>query len=286
MITVTRGIVSGFDEFGNIKTDAEINPGNSGGAALDDLDNFLGIPSFIVGDAQGKLGFIISADRVKRWFSETLKSGIPATATELAAAFDLENLNFADDNLDQSTKYPRILTKFAAVETLLATHEYQKALSHINFIVEKRPRSALAYHYRGNAFLGLGRYPEAAGQFRTALAYNPGHIPALGNLGVTLTHLDRHVEALPIFEQIIDGTADPAELWTAYSNIAQIYKSWGKADLANLYDRKAHELRAAANERMEEYRHRRAPGDRVAALAEAMVHAEIELEDQQPKEKE
>jgi hypothetical protein len=31
-LTVTRGIVSGFDEVGNLKTDAEINPGNSGGA--------------------------------------------------------------------------------------------------------------------------------------------------------------------------------------------------------------------------------------------------------------
>ena len=40
-ITVTRGIVSGFDEIGNLKTDAEINPGNSGGAALDDIDVFL-----------------------------------------------------------------------------------------------------------------------------------------------------------------------------------------------------------------------------------------------------
>jgi hypothetical protein len=38
---VTRGIVSGFDEISNLKTDAEVNPGNSGGAAFDDLDTFL-----------------------------------------------------------------------------------------------------------------------------------------------------------------------------------------------------------------------------------------------------
>lgn len=202
-ITVTRGIVSGFDEAGNLKTDAEINAGNSGGAALDDLDTFLGIPSFVVGDAAGKLGFIVSAARIREWFGTALKSRVPESSEQLAAAFAGPNLNLTGDNIDQSTKYPRILAKFGAVETLLSRHEYEKVLPHIQFILDKRPRSALAYHYLGNALLGLAQYAEAATQFRTSLAYNPGHIPALGNLGVALTHLDRHAEALQIFEQTI-----------------------------------------------------------------------------------
>jgi tetratricopeptide (TPR) repeat protein len=102
----------------------------------------------------------------------------------------------------------------------------------------KRPRSALAYHYRGNALLGLGRYLEAVTQFRTSLAYNPGHIPALGNLGVTLIHLGRYSEALQIFEQIIDVSDNPAELWTAYNNIGQIYETLRQALYPNCIGRR------------------------------------------------
>jgi S1-C subfamily serine protease len=113
-ITVTRGVVSGFDEVGNLKTDAEINPGNSGGAAFDDLDSFLGIPSFIVAGEEGKLGFLISADRVKQWLAAALKSGLPATTEELGVAFGNSNLDFYGDNLDQSTWQPVTHRQIAA----------------------------------------------------------------------------------------------------------------------------------------------------------------------------
>lgn len=279
-ITVTRGIVSGFDEAGNLKTDAEINPGNSGGAALDDLDMFLGIPSFVFADERGKLGFIISADRIKEWFASALKSGVPETAEGLTSAFVRSNLNFTGDNLDQSNKYPRILGKFAAVETLLSRGEYERAIPHIGFILEKRPRSALAYHYLGNALLGLGRYLEAATQFRTSLAYNPAHISALGNLGVTLVHLGRDGEALQIFEQIIDASDNPAELWVSYDNIWRIYETRGRTALSKLYREKATELRAAAKEQRSHYTHQQNPRDKVAALLNAIVDTEIKMGDQ------
>jgi Trypsin-like peptidase domain/Tetratricopeptide repeat len=279
-ITVTRGIVSGFDDNGNLKTDAEINPGNSGGAALDDLGSFLGIPSFISVGSEGKLGFIITADRIKEWLRSVLKSPLPETTRELAAAFVNSNLNFAGDNLDRSNKYPRILAKFAAVETLLSRSEYEKAIPHIKFILAKRPRSALAYHYFGNALLGLGNYLEAAAQFRISLLYEPARIPALGNLGVALIHLGRPTEALHNFEQILDATDDPAELWTSYTNIGQIYEDWGKPQLAALYRQKANELSVAAQTRLSEYKPQRAAGDKVAALTDAIMNAEIELGDE------
>jgi hypothetical protein len=280
-ITVTRGIVSGFDEDGNFKTDAEINPGNSGGAALDDLGTFLGIPSFVCAEDGGKLGFIISVDRIRQWLGSILRSGIPETTEQLSAAFASPNLNFTGDNLDSSTKYPRILGKFAAVEALLKLGEFEKAIPHIEFVIEKRPRSALAYHYRGDALLGLGRYVEAVDEYRTCLAYNPGHIPALGNLGVALIQLQRHAEALQILEQIIDQSDDPAHLWTSYTNIAQIYEGWGQGKVSKLYRDRATELSAAAKERMLQY------GDhekgKVATLAQAIVYAEIKMEDEAKK---
>jgi tetratricopeptide (TPR) repeat protein len=279
-ITVTRGIVSGFDDSRNLKTDAEINPGNSGGAALDDLDIFLGIPSFIIADVLGKLGFIISVDRIKEWFGTALKDGVPTTTEQLAAAFVGSNLNFGSDNLDQSNNYPRILSKFALAESLLSQEKYEAVIPHIAFILGKRPRSALAYHYLGNALLGLGRYPEAATQYRTALAYNPESIPALGNLGVTLIHLGRHGEALPIFEQIIDISQNPAELWTCYENMGKIYEKLEQIPLSEQYRQKAKELEAAAAESLALYKRRPNHGDKAATLAEAIMNAEIDLEDE------
>ncbi len=201
MITVTRGVVSGFDLEGNLKTDAEINPGNSGGAALDEMDVFLGIPSFIVPDANGKLGFVITLDRIRIWFEEILRLGSPKSVEDLVAAFATDNVNFGGENVDRSNRYPRILGKFAAVETLLSERRFEEVLPQVDYILKQRPRSPLAYHYLGKALLGLKRFPEAAERFRICLYYNPSLVPALGNLGVTLIELGRHQEALQILNR-------------------------------------------------------------------------------------
>jgi hypothetical protein len=279
MITVTRGVVSGFDLDGNLKTDAEINPGNSGGAALDEMDIFLGIPSFIVPDANGKLGFLITLDRIRTWFEEILRLGIPKSLEELAVAFAADNLNFSGDNVDRSNRYPRILGKFAAVETLLSERRFEEVLRQVDYILKQRPRSPLAYYYQGNAFLGLKRFPEAAEQFRICLHYDPSHVPALGNLGVTLIELGRHQEALQIFEQIIDMSENPAELWTSYNNIAEIYRLSGRSALSDLYRSRANDLKAAAEERLATYGHRKGQGTKLGTLLEAIVHMEIAMPD-------
>jgi len=280
MITVTRGVVSGFDLDGNLKTAAEINPGNSGGAALDEMDIFLGIPSFIVPDANGKLGFLITLDRIRTWFEEILRLGIPKSLEELAVAFAADNLNFSGDNVDRSNRYPRILGKFAAVETLLSERRFEEVLRQVDYILKQRPRSPLAYYYQGNAFLGLKRFPEAAEQFRICLHYDPSHVPALGNLGVTLIELGRHQEALQIFEQIIDMSENPAELWTSYNNIAEIYRLSGRSALSDLYRLRANNLKAAAEERLATYGHRKGQGTKLGTLLEAIVHMEIAMPDE------
>ncbi len=60
-ITYTKGIISGYDRnpFGIIlKTDAEINSGNSGGAAINEFFELVGIPSSVIGEETGQLGYI------------------------------------------------------------------------------------------------------------------------------------------------------------------------------------------------------------------------------------
>ena len=241
------------------------------------MDSFLGIPSFTISGEDGKLGFIVTLNRIIEWLTTVLKSGLPATSDRIDEAFTGSNLNFSGDNLDQSNKYPRILVKFAAVETLLSERKYEESIPQIQFILVKRPRSALAYHYLGNALLGLGRYREATNQYRHCLSLDPNHIPALGNLGVSLISLSREQEALQIFEQVIDGSDDPAELWTSYNNIAGIYERAKNGALSQSYRSKANELRQAAEQRLSEHTQRRGKGSKLEALLNAMVHAEIKM---------
>jgi tetratricopeptide (TPR) repeat protein len=243
------------------------------------MDFFLGIPSFIVPDANGKLGFVITLDRIRTWFEEILQLGIPKSVEELAPAFATDNLNFGGDNVDRSNRYPRILGKFAAVETLLSERRFEEVLPQVDYILKQRPRSPLAYHYQGNAFLGLKRFPEAAERFRICLYHNPSHVPALGNLGVTLIELGRHQEALQIFEQIIDMSENPAELWTSYNNIAELYTLSGRSALSDLYRSKANDLKAAAEERLATYGHRKGQGTKLGTLLEAIVHTELNMPD-------
>ena len=66
-ITVTRGIISGFEETFDgtlIKTDGEINTGSSGGACVDAEFNLIGLPTTIIEEDSGQLGFITPVSHI------------------------------------------------------------------------------------------------------------------------------------------------------------------------------------------------------------------------------
>jgi hypothetical protein len=223
-LTITRGIISGFDEQGNLKTDAEINHGNSGGGAFDEMGNFLGVPTFIISGDAGKIGYIVSLARVREWLHRTLKSGLPQSESELRVALTREDIVFGiGDNLDESPRYPRILGKFAAIEMLMKEGVYENVFPQVEFILEKRPHSFLAYHYLGNVYLAVGQYDQAADAYSKALALDPYHVPARGNYAVALIHLKRTEHALEQYEALLKITNDPAEMALAYSNMGRIY---------------------------------------------------------------
>jgi tetratricopeptide (TPR) repeat protein len=97
----------------------------------------------------------------------------------------------------------------------------------------------------------------------------------LGNLGLTLAELNRHTEALQMFEQIIDASDNPLELWAAYNNIGRVYEVLERPDLSRSYRQKAAELRAAARERSSQYTRPRDPENLAHRLAEALVKVDI-----------
>jgi predicted Zn-dependent protease len=281
-ITVTRGIVSGFDGRGNLKTDAECNPGNSGGAAFDDEGTFLGIPRFNLADGQGKLGFIISVDRIKEWFGTALKSGVPKTTKELATAFEDSNLNLTGENLDRLNKDPYILIKVCAAEYLISKGENEKAIRKIEYILDRRPHSGLAHHLLGLALFGLGRYLEAFTQFKTSLEYNPGYVPSLVYLSDTLHALGRSEQALSILEEIPQHFHDPAQLRACYMSLGKIYKTKGQADLSREFLHKATELNGEVQDHISKFLNETeitATSEIVAELEDALIFREIYSED-------
>lgn len=61
-ISATKGVLSGLEraDFGVLlKTDAEITDGNSGGAALDERGLLVGVPSAIVENRSGQIGYVL-----------------------------------------------------------------------------------------------------------------------------------------------------------------------------------------------------------------------------------
>jgi S1-C subfamily serine protease len=67
-VTVTRGMVAGFAENRTlIKTDAEFSGGSSGGPAISGNGSLIGIPTKVRVEDAGKLGYLVSANEVRRF---------------------------------------------------------------------------------------------------------------------------------------------------------------------------------------------------------------------------
>ena len=75
-ISLTTGIVSGFEKRGDgflIKTDSMINYGNSGGAAVNGDFELIGLPTIIIGEGSGQMGFIYPLNLVPdEWLKPAL----------------------------------------------------------------------------------------------------------------------------------------------------------------------------------------------------------------------
>jgi S1-C subfamily serine protease len=74
-ITLTRGVLSGFEDLGlgmTLKTDGEINYGNSGGAALTADNRLVGLPTQLNPDSGGKIAYIHSVDMIPDGWLEAI----------------------------------------------------------------------------------------------------------------------------------------------------------------------------------------------------------------------
>lgn len=66
----TDGIISGrVGEF-VLKTDAKIDSGNSGGAALDGMNQLIGVPTWTITGQAESIGYVIGIDQIVEWYEE------------------------------------------------------------------------------------------------------------------------------------------------------------------------------------------------------------------------
>ncbi|MGH7043640.1 MAG: tetratricopeptide repeat protein [Acetobacteraceae bacterium] len=72
--------------------------------------------------------------------------------------------------------------------------------------------SAAGYHLAGLAWAEIGDIHAAAGQFRHAIALNPGPAAGWSNLGMMLKVADRHAEAIAAHDQAVARAPDNAQL--------------------------------------------------------------------------
>ena len=230
-ITITRGIVSGFDEDKNLKTDSEVNHGNSGGGAFDENNNFIGIPSFLISSDSGKISFIIPVYKIRDWFNNILNFTVTPKTEMSLEIFNESNLNY-DGNLSTEPQNARIISKFALIESLLKEQEYLEIPEQIEYILNERPYSSLAYQYLGNAYLGLNMYSEASEAYQASIELNPYKISTLGNYAIVLANLKKYEEAIQINEQIILVTDQSLYKALAYNNLGEIYALLGDYNLA------------------------------------------------------
>jgi len=66
-LTVTRGMIAGFEGGTLIKTDAEFSSGSSGGPAITENGLLIGIAVKVRVEDAGKLGYLVSANEVRRF---------------------------------------------------------------------------------------------------------------------------------------------------------------------------------------------------------------------------
>ena len=79
-ITLTRGLVSGFEQrgFGRvIKTDGEINSGNSGGAAVTESGLLVGFPTWVISEGGGQLAYVSPVGAVPEDWWQRMGLGLP-----------------------------------------------------------------------------------------------------------------------------------------------------------------------------------------------------------------
>jgi tetratricopeptide (TPR) repeat protein len=91
---------------------------------------------------------------------------------------------------------------------LIRKGQFKKALDHLEKLTEQNPESVIAYYYRGRVNLEMEHYREAEESFLEALKLNKSQEPALFDLGTLYQMTDRNMDAVNIYEKLLEYYPD------------------------------------------------------------------------------
>lgn len=138
--------------------------------------------------------------------------------------------------------YPAALPRDAAGELYLATAQvyaganFATGIAQLRAAIERhRPREPEFYHQVAEAYFRTGQDELAASYYRQALERDPRYLPAIRNLGATLTRLGRFPESIEVLRR---APADPAAL----NNLGEALLAHGQPGPAAQALRRAVEL--------------------------------------------
>lgn len=159
----------------------------------------------------------------------------------VALAADLEKAgHYADAIVEfeqarklEPKKYKHVCRRLAVLYDRMG--DERKALDEYSQALKRTPKDADLLNDVGYCHYNRGRWSEAEGYFRKALAVNPQHPRACTNLGLALAQQGKHDEAMKAFQV----TLRPAE---AKANIAFVLAAQGKREEARIAYEAALEL--------------------------------------------
>lgn len=101
---------------------------------------------------------------------------------------------------------------------------FNEALDELNKAIEKDPRSAEAYYWRGRTLVNLGKLDQGMEDFKTAVKFKPDYSEAYDNLGWLASKQGQVEEGIAYLTKSIEFK--PENAW-AYYNRSRLYFSKG-----------------------------------------------------------
>jgi tetratricopeptide (TPR) repeat protein len=91
---------------------------------------------------------------------------------------------------------------------LIRKSEFQKAMTHLDWLINQNPELVVAHYYKGRINMETGHYTAAEESYRRALALNNRLEPALFDLGTLYQMTGRPHEAVEIYDRLLEFYPD------------------------------------------------------------------------------
>ncbi len=126
--------------------------------------------------------------------------------TKLKQNLPAEAIYFFDQVVQIQPDYDEARRRLG--EAYYRVDKYQPALDALNWLIKKNDRDYESYYFVGLVRWKQNLHDAAVWNFQQSLGVKPDYLPALRALSQLYTNFDRGIDALPIYEKIIEISPD------------------------------------------------------------------------------